>query len=177
MWKQWSCRTTFLPKCIYQHCFHRSLNHDTRTITMPFSSWIAILLFHFAEMVYEKDVPIGESIVSLDILDTAGNVSSWPLSLWSCDWIHWLHFKMFSLQVRTRKINREFYRPRGFTDNFEIIRAAVCKFLSCILFCFLVVFFSVIFRIWEFFHLLDFSLLSMKWIKANCFLLKAVWCV
>lgn len=32
-------------------------------------------------MVYEKDVPIGESIVSLDILDTAGNVSSWPLSL------------------------------------------------------------------------------------------------
>ena len=44
-------------------------------------------------MVYEKDVPIGESIVSLDILDTAGNVSSWPLSLWSCDWIPWLHFK------------------------------------------------------------------------------------
>lgn len=27
-------------------------------------------------MVYEKDVPIGESIVSLDILDTAGNVST-----------------------------------------------------------------------------------------------------
>lgn len=50
-------------------------------------------------------------------------------------------------------------------------------FLSSILFCFLVVFFSVIFRIWEFFHLLDFSLLSMKWIKANCFLLKAVLCV
>lgn len=47
-------------------------------------------------------------------------------------------------------------------------------FLSSILFCFLVVFFSVIFRIWEFFHLLDFSLLSMKWVKANCFLLKAV---
>ena len=47
-------------------------------------------------------------------------------------------------------------------------------FLSSILFCFLVVFFSVIFRIWEFFHLLDFSLLSVKCIKANCFLLKAV---
>ena len=34
-------------------------------------------------------------------------------------------------------------------------------------------FFFVIFRIWKFFHLLDFSLLSMKWIKAICFLLKA----
>lgn len=156
MWKQWSCRTTFLPKCIYQHCLHRSLNHDTRTITMPFSWWIAILLFHFAEMVYEKDVPIGESIVSLDILDTAGNVSSWPLSLWSCDRIHWLRFKSFLFKWRTRKINSEFYRPRGFTDHFEIIRAAVCKFvslwlfgsfclfvfffLSSILFCILVVF-------------------------------------
>lgn len=30
----------------------------------------------FSEMVYEKAVPIGDSLVSLDILDTAGNVSS-----------------------------------------------------------------------------------------------------
>ena len=34
------------------------------------------LSFLSSEMVYEKDVPIGDSTVSLDILDTAGNVSS-----------------------------------------------------------------------------------------------------
>ena len=43
---------------------------------VPFIVFHADRGFLFSEMVYEKDITVAESIVSLDILDTATNVSN-----------------------------------------------------------------------------------------------------
>lgn len=48
---------------------------------------MVLLYFWLLEMVYEKSLPVGDSNVSLDILDTASNVSSLVASSFIIYWL------------------------------------------------------------------------------------------